>query len=76
MRAFVLDRYGGPACERWTELEAPKPKTYELLVKGRAAGLNPVLQAPRRPAARHLKAAFATLEGGRAKGKIVIDLTR
>lgn len=42
MRAFVLTRYGGPDATLLTELPRPVPQKGELLVRVRAAGLNPV----------------------------------
>lgn len=42
MRAFVLTRYGGPDATLLTELQRPEPQKGELLVRVRAAGLNPI----------------------------------
>ncbi len=42
MRAFVLNRYGGPDRARLTDLRRPSPKRGQLLIQVRAAGLNPV----------------------------------
>lgn len=42
MQAFVLNAYGGPANARLTQMPVPAPGTGQLLVKVRAAGLNPV----------------------------------
>lgn len=42
MRALVLSRYGGPDATLLTELPRPVPRKGELLVRVRAAGLNPV----------------------------------
>jgi NADPH:quinone reductase-like Zn-dependent oxidoreductase len=42
MRAFVLTRYGGPEATQLTDLPRPEPRAGELLVRVRAAGLNPV----------------------------------
>lgn len=42
MRAFVLERYGSADAARLAEVAAPMPKPHEILVKVRAAGLNPV----------------------------------
>jgi alcohol dehydrogenase len=42
MRAFVLDRYGGPEAASLRDVPEPKPGPRELLVRVRAAGLNPV----------------------------------
>jgi NADPH:quinone reductase-like Zn-dependent oxidoreductase len=42
MRAYVLERYGGPEGSRLTDVPAPTPKAGEILVEVRAAGLNPV----------------------------------
>ena len=42
MRAFVLTRYGGPEHTALTDVPQPSPRAGELLVRVRAAGLNPV----------------------------------
>src|SRR5688572_12115548 len=42
MRAFVLTRYGGPESAELRDVEVPRPAAREVLVKVRAAGLNPV----------------------------------
>jgi NADPH:quinone reductase-like Zn-dependent oxidoreductase len=42
MRAYVLERYGGPEGSRLMEIPAPMPGPRDILVKVRAAGLNPV----------------------------------
>jgi NADPH:quinone reductase-like Zn-dependent oxidoreductase len=42
MRAYVLERYGGPEGSRLMDVPAPTPKAGEILVEVRAAGLNPV----------------------------------
>lgn len=42
MRALVLSRYGGPECTALTDVTAPSPRAGEILVRVRAAGLNPV----------------------------------
>jgi NADPH:quinone reductase-like Zn-dependent oxidoreductase len=42
MRAYVLERYGGPEGARLTDLPAPAPGPRDILVAVRAAGLNPV----------------------------------
>jgi len=42
MRAYVLDRYGGPEGARLTDVPAPTPGPSDILVAVRAAGLNPV----------------------------------
>jgi len=42
MRAYVLERYGGPQGSRLMEVPAPMPGPRDILVKVRAAGLNPV----------------------------------
>ena len=42
MRAYVLQRYGGPEGARLMDVPAPAPGPRDLLVEVRAAGLNPV----------------------------------
>ena len=42
MRAYVLQRYGGPEGSRLMDVPAPAPGPRDLLVEVRAAGLNPV----------------------------------
>jgi NADPH:quinone reductase-like Zn-dependent oxidoreductase len=42
MRAYVLERYGGPEGARLTDVPAPRPGPSDILVEVRAAGLNPV----------------------------------
>src|SRR6202521_2229820 len=42
MRAYVLERYGGPEGSRLMEVPAPSMGPRDILVKVRAAGLNPV----------------------------------
>lgn len=42
MRAYVLERYGGPEGARLMDVAAPAPRPRDLLVAVRAAGLNPV----------------------------------
>ncbi len=42
MRAFVLSRYGGAEGTRLADVVEPVPRAGELLVRVRAAGLNPV----------------------------------
>ena len=42
MRAFVLDRYGGPSSASLRDLPKPSPGAGEVLVRVEAAGLNPV----------------------------------
>ena len=42
MRAFVLDRYGGPSSASLRDVPKPSPGAGEVLVRVEAAGLNPV----------------------------------
>lgn len=42
MKAFVLSRYGGPEEMGMQEVPRPNPKRGEILVRVKAAGLNPV----------------------------------
>jgi NADPH:quinone reductase-like Zn-dependent oxidoreductase len=42
VRAFVLNRYGGPENAVLTDMPQPSARARELLVRVRAAGLNPV----------------------------------
>ncbi len=42
MRAYVLERYGGPEGSRLMDVPAPAPGPRDILVEVRAAGLNPV----------------------------------
>src|ERR1700693_27522 len=42
MRAYVLERYGGPEGARLMDVPAPTPRPSDILVEVRAAGLNPV----------------------------------
>jgi alcohol dehydrogenase len=42
VRAYVLERYGGPEGARLLDVPAPTPRPRDILVEVRAAGLNPV----------------------------------
>ncbi|MFM2301128.1 MAG: hypothetical protein RLZZ84_864, partial [Pseudomonadota bacterium] len=42
MKAFVLTRYGSPAAAELREISSPTPAAGEVLVRIKAAGLNPV----------------------------------
>jgi NADPH:quinone reductase-like Zn-dependent oxidoreductase len=42
MRAYVLERYGGPEGSRLIDVPEPTPGPSDLLIEVRAAGLNPV----------------------------------
>jgi NADPH:quinone reductase-like Zn-dependent oxidoreductase len=42
MRAYVLERYGGPESARLLDVGRPRPGPRDILVAVRAAGLNPV----------------------------------
>ena len=42
MRALLLTRYGGPAAAEFREVARPEPGPGAVLIRVRAAGLNPV----------------------------------
>jgi alcohol dehydrogenase len=42
MRAYILTRYGGPDAMELRDVPAPRPGPGQILVRVRAAGLNPV----------------------------------
>jgi alcohol dehydrogenase len=42
MKAFAFDRYGGPDVASLREVADPTPRDHEMVVRVRAAGLNPV----------------------------------
>jgi len=42
MRAYILNAYGGPEAATLADMPKPKPGARQLLVRVRAAGLNPV----------------------------------
>ncbi|GLV79207.1 hypothetical protein Shyhy02_72070 [Streptomyces hygroscopicus subsp. hygroscopicus] len=42
MKAMALRRYGGPEDLEWTDLPDPKVAPGEVLVRVKAAGVNPV----------------------------------
>lgn len=42
MRAYVMNRYGGPEGAQLTDIPPPAPGSHDVLVNVRAAGLNPV----------------------------------
>ncbi len=42
MKALVLSRYGGPEASALRDVAIPTPKQGEVLVRVKAAGLNPV----------------------------------
>jgi NADPH:quinone reductase-like Zn-dependent oxidoreductase len=42
MRAYILEHYGGPEGSRLMDVPVPAPRPRDILVKVRAAGLNPV----------------------------------
>lgn len=42
MQAFVLKGYGGPECTTLQDVPVPEPNSRQMLVRVRAAGLNPV----------------------------------
>ncbi|MFZ5731862.1 MAG: zinc-binding dehydrogenase [Pseudomonadota bacterium] len=42
MRAYILNRYGGPDGSQLMDVPAPVPGPSDILVNVRAAGLNPV----------------------------------
>jgi len=41
MRAYGFTALGGPSCEAWLDVPEPTPGEGELLVRVRAAGVNP-----------------------------------
>ena len=41
MKAIFYDRYGSPDVLRWRRLEKPTPTDDEVLIKIRAAAVNP-----------------------------------
>jgi NADPH:quinone reductase-like Zn-dependent oxidoreductase len=61
MKAAVYTRYGSPDVVQITDVEKPVPKDDEVLIKVRAASVN--------PADRH-----RYVEEGHARGKLVIAL--
>jgi NADPH:quinone reductase len=60
MRALRFSRYGGPEVLEVATIEVPEPAAGEVLVRVRAAGLNPVSSTPH--AVAH--AAESVREGG------------
>ena len=42
MRAYLLHRYGGPERTELSDLRKPVPRPGQVLIRVRAAGLNPV----------------------------------
>lgn len=42
MKAMILDRFGGPETMTWGEIATPVPGPGEVLIRIRAAGVNPV----------------------------------
>lgn len=42
MKAILIRRYGGPEVVEYAEIETPKPRAGEVLVRVRAASVNPV----------------------------------
>jgi NADPH:quinone reductase-like Zn-dependent oxidoreductase len=71
MRAAVIDGYGGPDRFRIAEVEAPQPGPGQLLVRVRAAGVNPVDWKIRRGSLRMvLPARFPLILGYDIAGEV------
>jgi chloroplastic oxoene reductase len=72
MRAIVIDSYGGSDRLCLDERPDPRPDTGEILVRGRAAGVNPVDWKTRRGDLRViLWLRFPYLPGGDIAGEVV-----
>ncbi|MDB4975144.1 MAG: zinc-containing alcohol dehydrogenase, partial [Myxococcaceae bacterium] len=42
MKAVLIRRYGGPGVLELGEIEAPRPRSTEVLIRVRATSVNPV----------------------------------
>ena len=42
MKAIVYERYGSPGVLQYVEIERPTPRDHEVLIRGRAASVNPL----------------------------------
>ncbi len=72
MRAYVLNRYGGPEGAALAEVSAPLPGPRDILVAVRAAGLNPVDIKFRQGKLRAiLKARLPAVLGNELAGEVV-----
>lgn len=72
MRAAVLDGYGGPERLAVREIDAPEPGVGELLIRVRAASVNPLDGKIRRGRLRFLRPArFPLVPGYDAAGEVV-----
>lgn len=72
MRAYVLKRYGGPESAELRDLPIPRPGPGQLLVRVRAAGLNPVDYKIREGKLRLVHSpALPTVLGNELAGEVV-----
>lgn len=72
MKAIVIDGYGGPDRLQLRDQPDPKPSNGELLVRVRAAGVNPVDWKIRRGDLRmFLRIKFPYIPGGDIAGEVV-----
>lgn len=72
MRAAVLDAYGGPEGFSFREIAAPEPGVGEVLIRVRAAAVNPIDWKIRRGSLRFLRPArFPLVLGFDAAGEVV-----
>lgn len=72
MRAVVYRSYGGPDVLEVTETEVPRPGEQELLVRVRAAGINPVDWKIRNGSLRPFaSASFPMIPGSDLAGEVV-----
>jgi NADPH:quinone reductase-like Zn-dependent oxidoreductase len=72
MKAIVIDDYGGPECLVVRERPDPRPGAGEIMVRVRAAGVNPVDWKIRRGDLRLvLRIGFPYIPGGDIAGEVV-----